>query len=151
MNIESTQTLSTLAVAIFRANGALIAAGDAISQPFGLSSARWQVLGAIALAGQPQTVAQIARNMGQTRQGVQRLINEMEQQGIVGLAENPHHKRAKLIRLTEKGDEAYAATMLQWSGLANRLAKDMQGEQLDVAIACLNDLFTALDSDPIQS
>ncbi|MDH7801198.1 MULTISPECIES: MarR family winged helix-turn-helix transcriptional regulator [unclassified Rhizobium] len=148
MKTDIARTLSTLAVAIFRTNGALIAAGDALSAPFGLSSARWQVLGAVALAGQPLTVAQIARNMGQTRQGVQRLIDEMERQGIVGFENNPHHKRAKLVHLTEKGENAYAATMRQWDELASRLATEMQAGQLNVAIDCLNQLFAGLDTDP---
>lgn len=150
MKTDNAHTLSALAVAIFRTNGALIAAGDALSAPFGLSSARWQVLGAVALAGQPLTVAQIARNMGQTRQGVQRLIDEMERQDIVCFENNPHHKRAKLIRLTEKGENAYAATMQQWNELAGRLATDMEAEQLSNAIDCLNQLFAGLDADPPQ-
>jgi hypothetical protein len=34
----------------FRANGLLLAAGDELTAPKGLTAARWQVLGALALA-----------------------------------------------------------------------------------------------------
>ncbi len=49
-------------------------AGDQLLAEFGLTSARWQVLGAVALSGAPQPVASIARNMGLTRQAVQRVV-----------------------------------------------------------------------------
>ena len=53
---------------IFRVNGLLLAAGNKVAAQEGLTAARWQVLGAVALAGQPLTVPQIARRMGLTRQ-----------------------------------------------------------------------------------
>lgn len=59
--------LHALSFALFRAHNGLIAVGDRITAPYGLTSARWQVMGAMALSGQPLTVAQIARVMGLTR------------------------------------------------------------------------------------
>ena len=137
--------LTALTLAIFRTNGALIAAGDALTAPLGLSSARWQVMGAIALAGQPLTVAQIARNMGLTRQGVQRLIDELERQGIAGFEDNPHHKRAKLVRLTAAGETAYAEIMQQWNVLAAKLAARISDDGLNAATGCLEQLNAGLD------
>ncbi len=57
----------------FRFNGRLLAAGDRLTKELDLSSALWQVLGAIDEA--PLPVAQIARNMGLTRQSVRRMAN----------------------------------------------------------------------------
>ncbi|ANW03652.1 hypothetical protein LMTR13_29435 [Bradyrhizobium icense] len=45
----------------------------------------WQVPGAIALAPSPQPVAWLARSMGLNRQGVQRIVNEMAEDGLVEL------------------------------------------------------------------
>ncbi len=146
MSNDAADILTSLTLTIFRTNGALIAAGDALTAPVGLSSARWQVMGAIALAGQPLTVAQIARNMGLTRQGVQRLIDELERQGIVGFEDNPHHKRAKLVRLTARGEDAYATIMEQWNALAAKLAEAMDAEKLKTAISCLEQLSAGLDT-----
>ena len=64
----SGSALSLLILDVFRLNGRLLAAGDRMVEDLGLTSARWQVLGAVALAAAP--VAWIARNMGLTRQGV---------------------------------------------------------------------------------
>jgi DNA-binding MarR family transcriptional regulator len=147
MTIDRAEFLTTLTLTIFRTNGALIAAGDALTAPFGLSSARWQVMGALALAGQPLTVAQIARNMGLTRQGVQRLIDELERQGMVGFEDNPHHKRAKLIRLAAQGEEAFAAIMQQWNARATKLAEGMDADRLKTAIGCLEQLSAGLDAN----
>src|ERR671932_2222211 len=92
---------SRLALEVFRLNGALIAAGDALVAPLGLTSARWQVMGAVAEAHGGLPVAGIARNMGLVRQSVQRLADELAGEGILRFAPNPHHRRAKLVQLTE--------------------------------------------------
>ncbi len=55
---------STLAVSTSRLHGAVIARGDTVMAPLGLSSGRWQVMGAIAEADGALPVAGVARNMG---------------------------------------------------------------------------------------
>ena len=74
----------------------------------GLTSARWQVLGAIAPPPLRCRSRIIARNMGLTRQAVQRLANDLERDGLIRFATNPHHERAKLVMLTEAGSGAFA-------------------------------------------
>src|SRR6266550_827785 len=108
------QALTGLVLAIFRLNGRLLVAGDRLIAGLDLTSARWQVLGAIALAETPQPVAWLARNMGLNRQGVQRIVNEMRDDGLLELQPKPHHRRAHLVVPTRRGKEAFeAATRLQ--------------------------------------
>lgn len=95
---------SALVVQVFRLNGLLAAAGDALAKPAGQTSARWQVLAAVEDA--PATVAQIARAMGLARQSVQRVADVLEQDGLAAYEENPGHRRAKLLRLTSRGRSA---------------------------------------------
>ncbi|HEY6425276.1 MAG TPA: helix-turn-helix domain-containing protein [Pseudonocardiaceae bacterium] len=97
-----------LVLCTFRANGAFLAAGDCLAADQGLTSARWQVLGAVALAGRPLTVAQIARRMGLTRQSVQASVNRCLQEAVLEAEDNPDHRRSPLIRLTELGSTKYA-------------------------------------------
>ena len=73
--------LSELVVQIFRANGALTAWGDRFAAESGLTTARWQVLGAISMAKEPSTSPQIAERMGITRQGVQKQLNPCGMRG----------------------------------------------------------------------
>ncbi|MGD0850664.1 MarR family winged helix-turn-helix transcriptional regulator, partial [Bradyrhizobium sp.] len=96
-------TLTDLVLEIFRLNGLLIASGDALVADIGLTSARWQVVGAIALQQGRAPVAHIANAMGLTRQSVQRIADELARAGIVEFRDNPHHKRARLVTLTAKG------------------------------------------------
>ena len=109
--MKPANAVTALILETFRLNGRLLAAGDALVGGLGLTSARWQVLGAIAVAPVPLSVAQIARAMGLTRQAVQRLANDMERDGLLRFAVNPHHQRAKLVVMTSRGQAAYGAAM----------------------------------------
>lgn len=48
------QLVSETVVALFHANGKMLEWGDAFAAPFGLTRARWQILGAVARSGQKQ-------------------------------------------------------------------------------------------------
>ena len=99
------RSLTELILDVFRLNGALLASGDALVGDLGLTSARWQVLGAIALSPIPLPVAHLARNMGLTRQAVQRSVDEMRNDGLVQLDPNPHHRRAMLVTMTQAREQ----------------------------------------------
>ena len=130
---------------IFRVNGALIAAGNALAKGTGLTSARWQVLGAIALAPAPPTVAQIARVMGLTRQGVQRLVDELEREGIVRRGSHPESVRARPVQLTPKGEAIYAETMRRQRPWASRIAKGIPPSALHTCLEALRAVRTRLE------
>jgi DNA-binding MarR family transcriptional regulator len=140
--------VSAIAVDTFRLNGALIAAGDKLGAPLGLTSARWQVMGAIALAGQPGPVAHVARNMGLTRQNVRRIVGDLVQEGLLALAPNPHHRRAALVVMTPRGAAAYGAIMALWAPRAAALAEGISAEDLATTLATLRRLHAALAVSP---
>src|SRR6266545_3407065 len=106
----------------FRANGLLLAAGDRLTADLGLTSARWQVLGAIALADRPLTVPQIARRMGLTRQSVHATVNRLVRDGLAELAPNTDHRRSQLVCLTKGGRAKYSAIDRRQAVWVNRLA-----------------------------
>jgi len=139
------EALTDLVVTVFRLNGRLLAAGDHLVAELGLTSARWQVLGAIALAPSPQPVAWLARSMGLNRQGVQRIVNEMREDDIVELRPNPHHRRAHLVALTKHGESAYAAASRLQTPWANALAKGFDGEELVAASRIIKALGERLE------
>jgi DNA-binding MarR family transcriptional regulator len=103
------EALTGLILDLFRANGLLLTAGDRLVTPLGLTSARWQILGAIVDAERPEPVAWLARNLGANRQNVQRIVNDLEREGLVAFETNPHHRRAQLVVLTDKGRQIYDA------------------------------------------
>lgn len=51
-------------------------------------------------------VADAGRALGMTRQGVQRVADLLEKDGLISYADNPAHQRAKLMMLTEDGKAA---------------------------------------------
>jgi DNA-binding MarR family transcriptional regulator len=138
-------TLTELVLEIFRLNGLLIAAGDALVAGTGLTSARWQVVGAIALQQGQAPVAHIANAMGLTRQSVQRIADELEKSGIVEFRDNPHHKRAKLVTLTAKGHALNEAAMDLQKPWAAALAAGIDHAALQAALAALTELRTRLE------
>ena len=134
-----------LVLEIFRINGRILADGDRLVADLGLTSARWQVLGAIALAGRPLPVSHIARNMGLTRQSVQRVVNELARDGLVDFAANPHHQRAKLILLTAAGEAAYEGASARQVVWAKRIADGIDPAGLDAATHLLGVLRQRLE------
>jgi DNA-binding MarR family transcriptional regulator len=123
--------LTDMILDLFRLNSLILTAGDRLVVPLGLTSARWQILGAIIAAKRPQPVAWLARDMGANRQNVQRIINDLEKEGLVKFTPNPHHRRAQLVVLTENGKQAFDAAMRLQTPWINRLsegllAKDIQ-------------------------
>ena len=95
--------LTEIMLTVFRVNGRLLEKGDQLVEPLNLTSARWQVLGAVALAGKPLSAPQIAEAMGMTRQGAQKQLNVLEQFGFFERSSNPRHQRSPLYDLTELG------------------------------------------------
>jgi DNA-binding MarR family transcriptional regulator len=125
------EALTSLIPDLFRLNSLLFTAGDRLVAGLGLTSARWQILGAIVAAERPQPVAWLARDLGAARQNVQRIVNDLERDGLVTFETNPHHRRAQLVVLTGKGQQAFDAAMrlqLPWvNGLADGISmKDME-------------------------
>jgi DNA-binding MarR family transcriptional regulator len=103
--------LTDLILDLFRLNSLILTAGDRLVAPLKLTSARWQILGAMVAAERPLPVAWLARGMGANRQNVQRIINDLHKAGLVAFAANPHHRRAQLVVLTDKGKQAFDAAM----------------------------------------
>ena len=139
------RALTGLVIEVFRVNGDLLATGDAMVHDLGLTSARWQVLGAIALSPVPLPVAHIARNMGLTRQAVQRNVDDMRTDGLVRLEPNPHHLRAMLVAMTEHGEAAYRQASARQERWADDLAAGLTPEAIEAAGTLLRTLQQRLN------
>ena len=126
-----------LTLETFRLNGALIALGDAVAAPVGLTSARWQVMGAIAEAQGALPVSSLARNMGLVRQSVQRIVDELATLGLLRLAPNPHHRRAKLVQLTDRGAALFEEVNTRWLAVADALLASIGSAEAERGAAFL--------------
>src|SRR2546426_1840999 len=135
-----TEALTELMLEVFRLNGRLLKSGDRLVADIGLTSARWQVLGAIALAGHRVPVAHIARDMGLTRQAVQRVVNELTAAGLVEFAPNPYHRRSPFVVLTDQGSDAYRVAMERQVPWASHLAEVLDDDHIRLATRVLHTL-----------
>jgi DNA-binding MarR family transcriptional regulator len=141
------EAATKLILSAFRANGLLLDAGDLLSADEGLTSARWQVLGAIAVARRPLTVPQIARRMGLTRQSVHATVNRLVRDGFLELLPNADHRRSPLVRLTKSGSAKYEAIDARQATWINRLARGIGRADLDTARKVLDELSRRLEAD----
>ncbi len=139
------EAVTGLILNLFRLNNLLLTAGDRLIEGLGLTSARWQVLGAIASADRPQPVAWLARDMGANRQNVQRIINDLHEAGFVAFETNPHHRRAQLVILTERGKQIFAAAMRFQVPWVNGLAHGLAVKDIETAHRVLTTLRQRLD------
>lgn len=144
--VTKSAILTDLMLTIFRVNGRLLEKGDQLVAPLHLTSARWQVLGAVGMAGKPLSAPQIAEAMGITRQGAQKQINKLQEEGLLEQLPNPRHERSPLYVLTNKGNRAMDATMSLQAAWANDLSAGLTLQNLKIALETLNKLFELLDS-----
>lgn len=145
---DSTDTGRALGGLIFetlRLAGRLTLAGDALMSGIGLTSARWQIMGVIAYLPSPRTVSALARTMGQSRQAVQRIVNDLEAAGLVKLLPNPAHKRAPLVALSQSGQALYREAEARRVPWTEALAGDIGDHDLKAAQAALSALRRALE------
>ena len=140
------QLFTEVVLEIFKVNGLLATEGDRLTKEYGLSSARWKVLGALEMSNIPLTVPQIARVMGLTRQAVQRLADAMEKDGLLAYQNNPHHKRAKYAVLTSKGKEIYYMIGEKQIPWANQNSREINGDELRTTLSVLQKITLLLES-----
>jgi DNA-binding MarR family transcriptional regulator len=139
--------LTDLILDLFRLDSLLTTAGDRLVAPLGLTSARWQILGAIISAERPQPVSWLARDMGANRQNVQRIVNDLEKDELVRFEANPHHRRAPLVFLTEKGRRAFDAAMRLQAPWINRLSDGLSIKDVQAFHRMIRTLRQKLESN----
>lgn len=146
----SPNAVTKLILQIFKLNGRLLLAGDQLVEPLGLTSARWQVLGSIASADQPQPVVRLARDMGVSRQAVQRIINELERESVVAFQANPRHKRAQLVAFTDHGRTLYEEAQKLQGPWVTGLADSVTQAQVEIVFDVLGLLLMRLDAQNVS-
>lgn len=144
---DAGEAVTALILEVFRLNGRLLVAGDRLVAELGLTSARWQILGAIAYAERPEPVAWHARTMGLHRQGIQRIVNDLESEGVVEFLPNPHHKRAHLVVMTSKGVKLFEAALGLQVPWVNNLSRDLKFKDIATAQRVMEKLKTRLEHE----
>jgi len=136
---------SGLVIRVFRLGGLLEDEGDALARPAGQTTARWQVLAAVEDV--PRSVADIARALNLARQSVQRVADALEAAGLVGYADNPRHRRARLVVPTEAGRERLRRIQSEQRPWADRLGTRVGTRDLETANRLLDRILGIVEAD----
>lgn len=145
------QALTELILAIFRVNGTLAAWGDEFAAEDGLSTARWQMLGAVALSDRPLTAPQLGAQMGVTRQGAQKQLNALVQDGMMEIRANPMHKRSPHYVLTGLGRATYKSIDQRWNAHVLKAAAAFGDVDLEAAKDLLDRLAAMFLADRLTT
>jgi MarR family transcriptional regulator for hemolysin len=116
-------------------------------RPFGLSQARWQVLLRLLRASEPLTQCDLAQRVGIEPASLVRLLDALQQEGLIVRAADPQDRRTKRISLTPSG----LSLSRSLGEVADQLREEVLGslsdselsqctgvlEQLKARLACL--------------
>jgi DNA-binding MarR family transcriptional regulator len=136
------KALTEVILETFRLNGLLQEAAQELAVAGELTASWWQVIGGVL--DSPRSVAEIARRMGMTRQGVQRVADLLVERGLAEYRENPAHRRAKLLAPTDAGFWAVRRISLVQHPWAERIGGEVGVADLNRALEVMRKLSAAL-------
>lgn len=137
--------LTDVILTTFRLNGRLMDAAQGMAAAGELTAAWWQVIGGVL--DKPRSVAEIARRMGMTRQGVQRVADLLVERELAEYRDNPAHRRAKLLACTEAGYWAVRRISLVQHPWADRVGQAVGTDELLDALTVMQRLVEILEAD----
>jgi len=96
------------------------------------------------LAEGRQTMPAVARNLGTTRQYVQRMVEEAAAAGLVRSVPNPAHRRSPLLALTPAGRAAIRRILRREQAALAGAARDLSDRDVDACLRVLHRLRQAV-------
>lgn len=81
-----------------------------------------------------KTVPEVARMRSVSRQYIQKLANELIDEGLIEMVENPAHKRSKLMQLTPSGEQKLEELSQQYRRFLANLEHHFCKEELALAV-----------------
>jgi DNA-binding MarR family transcriptional regulator len=97
-------------------------AADRAHSDLGLTASQRAVLEALSRDG-PQTVPQIARAKGVSRQHIQTIANALAEAGLIAARDNPAHRRSPLLTLSLDGERCFQRVQAREQAILAQLAQ----------------------------
>lgn len=144
MTDKKAEQMTDVILNVFRLNGILTDWGDRFVRSEELTSTRWRMLGAVAMAQTPLTAPQIAYTMGVTRQGALKQLTSLVNSGFMKTLDNPLHKRSPLYTLTERGSLLFDRINTRWMREATKMAETLGKPELQTTVQVLKSLNVIL-------
>lgn len=121
---------SELLFSMLRLNKTLTDDLDIVFSNIDLLGTQWRVLRLIGASPDGLPVPHIARKLGMTRQGVQRLAERMHGLGFIAFGDNEHHAKSPRAVLTQKGREAFRDGRAMEAELGRRMMNVLSDEEV---------------------
>lgn len=107
-----------------RLNAAVAAAGiDDMRTPYGFVIR--------ALAREPRGLTDLAEYLGVTKQAAIKVVDEMQARGFLVREPHPHDRRAKVLRLTDKGAAVREAALAESRRMEAELRRELGDDDVD--------------------
>lgn len=139
--------MDTLAFQVFRIDSILQENSEWLVKDLGLTHARVRILFSMHKA-QPElrSISDIARDIGLSRQAVQRLTTQMLKEGILEEQTNPLQNKSRFFTISQYGQQLVSESRRRRSILVNHALGEEVLEQLKTASQFLQVLEDALES-----
>jgi DNA-binding MarR family transcriptional regulator len=76
-----------------------------------------------------------------------RIVNDLEKEGLVAFHANPHHRRAQLVVLTDKGKQTFDTAMRLQAPWVNGLSEGLSVEDIKTTHAVMKALRNKLEGN----
>src|SRR3954470_15191908 len=90
-----------------------------------------------ALAEQDRTLTELAELLAVTKQAAIKVVDDMEERGFVERTPDPADRRAKVLRLTDKGKRVRKAALAASRRMEAELRRDLGEDDVDALRAAL--------------
>jgi DNA-binding MarR family transcriptional regulator len=129
---------------IYDIAGVLRRYGELVAGEAGQTQARWQLMSVVSEGD--WTVPVAAERLGTSRQAVQRIANELVDEGLATFTENPRHRRSPFVHLTSRG----VRTLTRITAAARRRERALHARlaalDLDAARSVVREVATIVRS-----
>ena len=113
----------------------------------GQTQARWDALFWISTSGDAVTQSELAERMGIEGPTLVRMLNKLEQEGLVERLSTPLDRRAKTIRLKGKAEEVLADIAALIAPFRAEILQDIDDADLKLCQAVFDRIMARLDRD----
>lgn len=129
---------------VYRVHGSLRSLFAGPNANTGLVLLEALALGTIYGDSNPPTVSEIGRELGFSRQSVQRAVNKLVDLGLIEALPNPRHKKAPVFVATHAGAERMKLVQAPSRQLAADLAATFDDARAQALLSELDDLLAAI-------
>jgi len=125
---------------VHQAQSAMVASLDEALAPFDLSAAQYVILSTLA-SGRADTAAQICKDISYSPGAMTRMLNRLEEKGLIVRTEFPDNRRMNKLELSEKGRSAFPAMLACSSRVIDRYFGAFDPNELRQLEALLNKMM----------